>query len=157
MSYTVHELQPGEAKSKCSNINWCTQFMVPTLLENGIDMNEVFVTILDADSMVPALYTDQVTKHIQNNYEKRHRYIYQPPQVFTCNINEVPFLVSTMDSIMSYMHSSNLYSVFKYTLAVSNYTLSYRLLERIGFWDTCEYSRGEDMRIASKAYWKTGG
>ena len=42
--------------------------MVPKLIEKGIDMSEVFVTILDADSMVPALYTDQVTKHIQLNY-----------------------------------------------------------------------------------------
>lgn len=58
---------------------------------------------------------------------------------------------------MSYMHCSNLYSMFGYTMAVSNYSLSYGLLERIDFWDTCEFSRGEDVRITAKAYWKTDG
>ena len=42
-------------------------------------------------------------------------------------------------------------------MAVSNYTLSYRLLEKIDFWDTCEYSRGEDVRTSAKAFWKTNG
>lgn len=58
---------------------------------------------------------------------------------------------------MSYVQVSNLYSMFGYTMGVSNYTISYRLLERIGFWDTCIYSKGEDVRIASKALWKTQG
>jgi hypothetical protein len=58
---------------------------------------------------------------------------------------------------MSWIHVANLYSIFNYTMGVSNYTLSYRLLERIGFWDTCIYSKGEDIRIISKALWKTDG
>lgn len=58
---------------------------------------------------------------------------------------------------MSAMHCSQHYSFFNYTLAVSNYSISYRLLERIGFWDTCKYSKGEDIRIASKALFKTNG
>lgn len=131
--------------------------MTPVLLENGINLDEVFITIMDADSLIPALYTDQVSKHIENNYEKRHTLIYEPPQLFTRNAAEVPFFVRTIDTMMSYMHFSNLFSIFGYTMAVSNYTLSYRLLERIGFWDTCEYSRGEDVRITAKAYWKTNG
>ena len=129
ISYTSHKLFPGEAKSKCSNINWSVQHMVPTLLEKGVDMDEVFVTILDADSLIPALYSDQVTKHIQENYESRHKYIYEPPQIFTCNAMESSYLISAIDTLMSFMHCSNLYSCFRFTIAVSNYTLSYRLLE----------------------------
>lgn len=55
------------------------------------------------------------------------------------------------------MHCSNLYSMFSFTLGVSNYSMSYRLLERIGFWDTCNFSKGEDMRTPAKAVWKTNG
>lgn len=58
---------------------------------------------------------------------------------------------------MAFMHCSNLYSMFDFTLGVSNYSLSYRLLERIDFWDTCIYSKGEDMRTPAKAVWKTNG
>ena len=61
------------------------------------------------------------------------------------------------DIIMSYMHTSNLYTQAGWTIGVSNYTTSYRHLERIGFWDTCEFSRTEDLRIVSKSYFLTEG
>lgn len=58
---------------------------------------------------------------------------------------------------MSAMHCSQHFSFYNYTLAVSNYSISYKLLERIDFWDTCKYSKGEDIRIASKALFRTNG
>ena len=58
---------------------------------------------------------------------------------------------------MSIMHCSNLFSLCGYTLGVSNYTLSYRILERVDFWDTCVYSRCEDIRFPAKAIWKSNG
>lgn len=131
--------------------------MAPVLLENGVNLDQVFITIQDADSLIPKQYVDQMNKHIRANYEERHKYIYQAPQVFTRNAKEVQFFVRGMDFLMSYIHFSAFYSVFKFTTGVSNYTISYRLIEKIGFWDTCEFSRGEDMRTPSKAYWKTDG
>ena len=40
---------------------------------------------------------------------------------------------------------------------LSNYTLSYNLIKRIGFWDTCADAIGEDFHTTIKAYWKTQG
>lgn len=40
---------------------------------------------------------------------------------------------------------------------MSNYTLSYKLASRIGFWDTCADAIGEDFHTTLKAYWKTDG
>lgn len=62
-----------------------------------------------------------------------------------------------MDNLNSALHCTNLYSCFGYTLAVSNYTVSYRTLEKIGFWDKCTFSKAEDIRLPSKAVWKTNG
>lgn len=31
-----------------------------------------------------------------------------------------------------------LYSIFDFHLALSNYSISYNLAKRIGFWDTCK-------------------
>ena len=157
MSYTLHEEQAGEAKSKNSNIDWCVRHCVPTLLENEINMDNVFVTIIDADSLIPYVYVDRVNKHISENFSRRHKFLYQPPQVFTRNDKDCYFFVRLCDIIMSYMQTSSLYSICNYTIGVSNYTVSYRHLERIGFWDTCEFSRTEDFRIGSKSYWKTKG
>lgn len=76
MSYTQHELVEGEAKSKSSNINWCTHHMVPMLVENGIKMDQVFITIMDADSLIPEQYTALMEDHILKNYDNRHKFIY---------------------------------------------------------------------------------
>lgn len=66
-------------------------------------------------------------------------------------------LVYLADIMMSYMHTSSHISSLDLTIGVSNYTVTYRHLERIDFWDTCIFSMTEDMRIVSKSYWKTNG
>lgn len=43
------------------------------------------------------------------------------------------------------------------TFPLSNYTLSYNLIKRIGFWDTCPDAIGEDFHTTLKALWKTDG
>lgn len=50
---------------------------------------------------------------------------------------------------------SNLWSCFDLTYPLSNYTLSYNLIKRIGFWDTCADAIGEDFHTTIKALWKT--
>lgn len=57
----------------------------------------------------------------------------------------------------SFAHCSNLFSIFDLTFPLSNYTLSYKLIKKIGFWDTCPDAIGQDFHTTQKAYWKTGG
>ena len=40
---------------------------------------------------------------------------------------------------------------------ISNYSISYNLIKRIGFWDTCQDAIGEDFHTNQKAFWKTNG
>ena len=133
------------------------RYCLPTLLENGANMDETYITILDADSLVPSMYIEEVNKHISENLNNRHRFVYQPPQIFTRNEKECSFFVRLTDIMMSFLQTSNLVSTFNYTLAVSNYTISYRNLENIGFFDTCIFSRTEDIRTTSKSFWKNNG
>ena len=115
------------------------------------------LTILDADSWAPNIYFDFVEEHLIKNYEKRHTFIYQPPQIFTRNNLDVPIFTRVYDMMHSFAHCSNLFSVFDITFPLSNYTLSYKLIKSIGFWDTCPDAIGEDFHTTQKAYWKTGG
>ena len=46
-------------------------------------------------------------------------------------------MTRTMDVIHSFAHMGNLYSSFNFTFPLSNYTLSYDLVKRMGYWDTC--------------------
>ena len=115
------------------------------------------MTIIDADSWAPAIYFDLMEEHILNNYEKRHKLIFQPPQIFTRNNLQVPVTTRIYDLMHSYAHCSNLYSVFNVTFPLSNYSLSYELVKKIGYWDTCADAIGEDFHTTQKAFWKTGG
>ena len=39
--------------------------MTPQLLENYVNMDTVFVTIMDSDSIIPEAYVDQVERHVE--------------------------------------------------------------------------------------------
>ena len=61
------------------------------------------------------------------------------------------------DILHSFAHASNSYSCFDLTYPLSNYSVSYNLMKRIGYWDTCPDAIGEDFHTAQKVYWKTQG
>jgi hypothetical protein len=127
------------------------------LERNFIDPESLFLTIIDADSWAPDIYFDLMEEHIIKNYEKRHLFIYQPPQIFTRNNIDVPVTTRVYDLMHGFAHCANLYSMFDLTFPLSNYSLSYELVRRIGYWDTCADAIGEDFHTTQKAYWKTNG
>lgn len=55
------------------------------------------------------------------------------------------------------MHHSNMLSIFGCGFPLSNYTLSFNLIKKIGFWDTCPDAIGEDFHTTIKAFWKNPG
>ena len=79
------------------------------------------------------------------------------PQIFTRNNLDVPIFTRAYDMMHSFAHASQLYSFLRITFPLSNYTISYNLVKRIGFWDTCPDAIGEDFHTTQKAYWKTQG
>ena len=83
--------------------------------------------------------------------------MFHPPQIFTRNNLDVPIFTRVYDVMHSFTHIANLFSVFGFTFPMSNYSLSYKLIKSIGFWDTCPDAIGEDYHTALKAYYKTGG
>jgi hypothetical protein len=51
------------------------------------------------------------------------------------------------------VHFSNLFSLFGISFPLSNYSLSYSLAKKIGFWDTCPDAIGEDFHTTIKGFW----
>lgn len=64
-----------------------------------------------------------------------------PPQIYTRNNLEVPIFNRVFDILMTIAHLSSMVS-FYFTFPLSNYTLSYNLVKRIKFWDTCSDAIG---------------
>lgn len=83
--------------------------------------------------------------------------MYLPYQFFTRNQLEVPALTRIFDHGMSAMNCVNTFTFSGYSFAVSNYTFSYDLVKRTGFWDKCEEAIAEDYHFMQKIYWKTQG
>jgi hypothetical protein len=51
---------------------------------------------------------------------------------------DVPIIVRTYENIYSSLHTSNQVTCSGIRFSFSNYTLSYRLGKKVGFWDTVE-------------------
>jgi len=47
-----------EQKGKSSNVSWCGENLEPFFQKNMIDPDNVFLTIIDADSWAPNIYFD---------------------------------------------------------------------------------------------------
>lgn len=122
-----------------------------------INDDDVFVTVMDADSWAPNAYFDEVEEHIYNHLDKRHTFIYQPPQIYSRNNMEVPIFVRTYDDMYASFHAASITAFCGITLSYSNYSISYNLLKRIGFWDTNEEAIAEDAHLCLKAHFKTNG
>ena len=117
----------------------------------------MFFTIMDADTIVPSLYIDEVDRAIKKEYSDRHSRIFTPPQLYFYNDQEASFLVRSMDNFHSLAHLYQLSNVYGISMPLSNYTLSYNLIKRIGYWDTCADAIGEDYHTTVKAMMKTHG
>ena len=58
---------------------------------------------------------------------------------------------------MSAFNAVNTFTFTGFSFAVSNYTVSYDLVKRIGFFDTVEEAIAEDYHFMQKVGWKTQG
>lgn len=91
---------------------------------------------MDADSWAPNAYFNEVEDHIYKNFEDRKNFIYQPTQIFSRNNMDVPVFVRTYDDMFASFHAASVAACCGPTFSFSNYTLSYDLVKKIGFWDT---------------------
>jgi hypothetical protein len=65
MGYTLHHLREYEQKGKASNVSWCAENLEECFFRPcGINLDSVFLTIIDADSWVPAIYFKEVEDHM---------------------------------------------------------------------------------------------
>ena len=78
------------------------------------------------------------------------------PQIFTRNHLESPVFSRTYDSMHSMVHLSSMVAI-SYSFPLSNYSISYCLAKKIGYWDTNTDAIGEDFHTCQKCHWKLDG
>ncbi|KAI9474072.1 MAG: hypothetical protein EXX96DRAFT_580489 [Benjaminiella poitrasii] len=147
---------PGEARGKGSNISYAARKGCAEMIESGIDKNRIMITIADSDSHIPELYSLEVEKAFSLSEDPYYR-VYAPPIFFGRNCFDVPAAVRVTDITWSSMIMANLSSSRGIGFPCSTYSVSWKMADRVGYWDTDADAVGEDMHMTLKCLFKTDG
>ncbi|MDP3988215.1 MAG: glycosyltransferase family 2 protein [Candidatus Levybacteria bacterium] len=151
---TFHPDVEGEVKGKSSNESYASKQAYKEFVESGnINIDYATISSVDADSIFDKQFFACLSYKFLNN-PNPHNKFWQSATVYYNNIWEVPAptrLISFFGSLWRtavLLHENRL-------IANSTYTLSFKLLKEIGFWDTDVIP--EDYRIFFKAFYKKKG
>lgn len=147
---------PGEYRGKGSNVNYAVRNGCAEMLRQGYDRRKIILTIMDSDAAIPELYVHEVDEAL-NKSDDPYYTICAPPIFFSRNCNEVPASVRMADITWAAMVMSNLSNSDGLCVPCSNYSLSFILAERVGYWDVDADAIGEDMHMWLKCFFKTDG
>jgi cellulose synthase/poly-beta-1,6-N-acetylglucosamine synthase-like glycosyltransferase len=152
--FTHHKLVPGEVVGKSSNERFAAIWIKKELVDKRkMDINYMTVTSCDADHKYhPKHFAYLGFKFLDN--PNRYKYFWQPAVMFYNNIWEIPAITRVPNTLGTIWNLAQLPRRDR-LINAQNYSLSYLLLDKIGYWDPDKIP--EDWGIFFKAYYKSGG
>lgn len=151
---TFHPDVVGETKGKSSNQAYAARFVFTTLLkEEYIDLDFATVSSVDADSLFDKQYFAYLTDKFLTD-QKPYNKFWQSANVHYNNFWKVPAPIRVI-SFFGNLWRTGLLIQKERLIANSTYSLSFRLLSEIGFWDVDVIP--EDYRIFFKAFYRKSG
>lgn len=142
----------GEVKGKASNSAWAGKTLSRIVDEKKINKDFITVTSCDADSLLPKKYFSYLTYLFLTDQE-RYLHFYWAPVLLYSNFWEVPLPIRLQATISSILRLSILSRPDR-LIQVSTYSLSFKMLEKVGFWDTNIIP--EDWHIFLQAFFTLG-
>lgn len=154
MMATYHPDVPGEVKGKSSNEAYAGRVIYNKLFENGpLDLQYATISSVDADSLFDKQYFAYLTYKFLTD-EKRYNKFWQSAVVFHNNIWDVP-APTRVSSFFGNLYRIALLVQGDRLLTHATYSLSFKLLKDIDFWDVDVIP--EDYRIFFKAFYLKKG
>lgn len=151
---TYHPDVIGEVKGKSSNEAFGGRIAYDRLFVQGnLDLNYATISSVDADSIFDPQYFAYVTQSFLTN-DKPYNKFWQSATVFYNNIWKVPAPIRIISFFGSLWRTSLLVQGDR-LITNSTYTLSFKLLKEIDFWDVDVIP--EDYRIFFKAFFRLKG
>lgn len=151
---TFHPDILGEVKGKSSNESYgAKEFDREFIQTNIIDIDYATITTADADSMFDRQYFSYLGYDFLKEPKKYNRF-WQSANVDHNNFWSVP-AATRVFSFFSSLWRTGLLVQGDRLIATSTYSLSFKLLKEIGFWDTDVIP--EDYRIFFKAFFAKKG
>jgi cellulose synthase/poly-beta-1,6-N-acetylglucosamine synthase-like glycosyltransferase len=151
---SFHPDLPGEVKGKSSNEAFAGQEAYKKLVgKKIIDLNFATISSVDADSIFDKQYYSYLA-HSFIKDDKRYNKFWQSANVNYNNFWSVPAPVRIIAFFGSLWRTGLLIQGDR-LISNSTYSLSFKLLNEIGYWDTDVIP--EDYRIFFKAFYKKSG
>lgn len=151
---TYHPDVEGEVKGKSSNEAYAGKVAHERLFVKGkLDIDFATVSSVDVDSIFDKQFFSYLTYKYLSDPDRYHKF-WQSATVFYNNIWKVPAPIRIISFFGSLWRVSLLVQGDR-LITQSTYTLSFKLLRDIGFWDTDVIP--EDYRVFFKAFFKLKG
>jgi len=144
----------GEVKGKSSNEAYGGKLAYKKLIKTGIiDLNYATISSVDADSIFDPQYFAYLAANFLKD-DKKYTKFWQSANVNYNNFWNVPAAIRIISFFGSLWRTGLLVQKDR-LVSNSTYSLSFRLLHEIGYWDTDVIP--EDYRIFFKAFFKKQG
>lgn len=151
---TFHPDNPSEVKGKSSNQAYAARYANKILLEEGkLDVDYLTVSSVDADCIFDKQFFAYLSYKFLVSPDPYHLF-WQSANVTYNNFWQVPSFIRIISFFSSLWRISLLVQGLK-LIPNSVYTLSFKLLRQIDYWDTDVIP--EDYRIFFKAFFRTAG
>jgi cellulose synthase/poly-beta-1,6-N-acetylglucosamine synthase-like glycosyltransferase len=150
---TFHPDNPNEVKGKSSNQSYAARFANEVLKKKRVNMNFLTVSSVDADSIFDKQFFSYLSHQFLKSYDP-HNLFWQSANVYYNNFWQVPSFIRILSFFGSMWRIALLVQGLR-LIPNSVYSLSFKLLKRIDYWDTDVIP--EDYRIFFKAFFRTGG
>ena len=151
---TTHTLVPGEIIGKSSNEKYAAIWFKENVIDkDGKNIDDYIVTSCDADHVYHPNHFAALTYGFLSS-KKPYNSFWQPALMFYNNIWQVPAIIRVTDTLGSIFFLSQLPRKDR-LINTANYSLSFRLLHKVGYWDADKIP--EDWGIFFKSYFKMRG
>jgi hypothetical protein len=154
--YTIHPRGlPGEMQCKSANQAWAARWVKRQLVdEMGYNIDHIVVTTMDADTRWHKNYFYALTYLFAIN-PKRYLRFWQGPIRYHVNIWEINPLMRLVNAYATAFELAYLAAPWWMPLPMSSYSLSLRLLDTSGYWDSDVIA--DEWHMYIKAYFARTG
>ena len=154
--FTVHPRGlPGEMQCKSANEAWASRWIRRKLVDElGYNLDHILVTTMDADTLWHPQHFYALTALFALN-PQRHLRFWQAPIRYHGNIWEISPLLRIVNAYSGAFELAYLASPWWKPMPMSSYSLSLRLLDTSGYWDSDVIA--DEWHMFIKAYAARGG
>jgi hypothetical protein len=145
----------GELQVKSANSTWAIRSVKNLLVEEmGYSLDQIVITTSDADSLLHPKYLEALTCLFATS-SKPHSTVWQAPIRYHINVWDNHPAMGLIHAYSSAWELAYLAAPWWQPVPISTYSLSMRLIDEVGYWDTDVIA--DELHMFIKCFFRRGG